>query len=117
LLRTLDPEPMRQTPGEMIRRILEGGYREALELEHFQSAESRAQDLEQLADFAAQFDALERFLGEVSLLSDFSAEEVREGVDPDEKVVLSSIHQAKGLEWRAVYLVWLVDGRFPLSRA
>ncbi len=32
-------------------------------------------------------------------------------------MVLSSVHQAKGLEWRAVFLVWLADGRFPSAQA
>ena len=32
-------------------------------------------------------------------------------------MVLSSVHQAKGLEWRAVFLVWLSDGRFPSAQA
>jgi superfamily I DNA/RNA helicase len=35
----------------------------------------------------------------------------------DEKVVLSSVHQAKGLEWRSVFVIWLADGRFPSQRA
>ena len=34
----------------------------------------------------------------------------------DEKVTLSSIHQAKGLEWKVVFLIWLVDGQFPNGR-
>ena len=34
----------------------------------------------------------------------------------DDKVTLSSIHQAKGLEWKAVFLIWLVDGQFPNGR-
>jgi DNA helicase-2/ATP-dependent DNA helicase PcrA len=42
---------------------------------------------------------------------------VSEGGEPDEKLVLSSVHQAKGLEWRAVFLVWLADGRFPSAQA
>jgi DNA helicase-2/ATP-dependent DNA helicase PcrA len=32
-------------------------------------------------------------------------------------MVLSSVHQAKGLEWRAVFVVWLADGRFPSAQA
>jgi superfamily I DNA/RNA helicase len=42
---------------------------------------------------------------------------VAEGGEPDEKMVLSSVHQAKGLEWRAVFLVWLADGWFPSAQA
>ncbi|MCX6349357.1 MAG: ATP-binding domain-containing protein, partial [Candidatus Aureabacteria bacterium] len=33
----------------------------------------------------------------------------------DEMVVLSTVHQAKGLEWRAVFLVWLAEGKFPAA--
>jgi DNA helicase-2/ATP-dependent DNA helicase PcrA len=40
-----------------------------------------------------------------------------EAEEPDEKMVLSSVHQAKGLEWRAVFVVWLADGRFPSIQA
>jgi len=35
----------------------------------------------------------------------------------DEKVTLSSIHQAKGLEWKAVFVIWLADGKFPTGRS
>jgi DNA helicase-2/ATP-dependent DNA helicase PcrA len=34
-----------------------------------------------------------------------------------EKITLSSIHQAKGLEWRVVFIIWLTDGMFPSSRS
>ena len=39
------------------------------------------------------------------------------GGDDDECVVLSTVHQAKGLEWSAVFVVWLADGRFPAAKA
>ncbi|HET6923334.1 MAG TPA: 3'-5' exonuclease, partial [Anaeromyxobacteraceae bacterium] len=48
---------------------------------------------------------------------ELTAETVSEGGEPDEKMVLSSVHQAKGLEWRAVLVVWLADGRFPSAQA
>ncbi len=59
----------------------------------------------------------ETFLAEISLLSELTAETVGEGGEPDEKMVLSSVHQAKGLEWRAVFVAWLADGRFPSAQA
>jgi DNA helicase-2/ATP-dependent DNA helicase PcrA len=34
-----------------------------------------------------------------------------------ERVTLSTIHQAKGLEWRAVFIVWMTEGMFPSSRS
>jgi len=33
----------------------------------------------------------------------------------DEKIVLSSVHQAKGLEWRIVFVIWLADGPLPVA--
>jgi DNA helicase-2/ATP-dependent DNA helicase PcrA len=49
------------------------------------------------------------------MLAEFQTEEVVEGSEPDEYVTLSSVHQAKGLEWRAVFVAWLAEGRFPLA--
>ena len=43
-----------------------------------------------------------------------SKEEYQDG--PDETVILSTIHQAKGLEWKAVFVVGLCDGQFPHAR-
>jgi DNA helicase-2/ATP-dependent DNA helicase PcrA len=96
--------------------VLEGGYEDRLR-DEFLNGDSRAEDIRQLAEFARGYESTEQFLAEVSLLSEISAETVSEGSEPDEKMVLSSVHQAKGLEWRAVFLVWLADGRFPSAQA
>jgi DNA helicase II / ATP-dependent DNA helicase PcrA len=83
----------------------------------FLNADSRVEDIRQLAEYARGYEDSEAFLAEIALLSELSAETVSEGGEPDEKMVLSSVHQAKGLEWRAVFLVWLADGRFPSAQA
>jgi DNA helicase-2/ATP-dependent DNA helicase PcrA len=101
----------------MIAHVLdEGGYREALKL-RYPNAQAREDDVRQLADYALQAEGLDQLLGDVALLDSFEGEDVVEGGDPDERVALSSVHQAKGLEWRAVFLVWLADGRFPSAPA
>ena len=53
-------------------------------------------------------------------MSDLSIEpqdrfaEVGDEADPDrEKLIISTIHSAKGLEWRVVFLIWALEGRFP----
>ena len=57
------------------------------------------------------------FLAQLSLMSSVDGEPTGNKSEPDdEKVTLSSIHQAKGLEWKAVFLIWLVDGQFPNGR-
>ena len=44
-------------------------------------------------------------------------EGIRAADSETEKVTLSTIHQAKGLEWRVVFVIWLTDGMFPSSRS
>ena len=103
-------------PGEMIRVLLDASYSEFL-TRSYPNAKERIDEIDQLADFAAGFADLEAFLSELALVQSFSAEEVVSAEDPDEKVTLSSVHQAKGLEWSRVFVVWLVDGTFPSDLA
>jgi DNA helicase-2/ATP-dependent DNA helicase PcrA len=108
---------MRSQPSEMIRCILhEGGYGEALK-QRYANAQARYDDVLQLADYALQAESLEQLLADLTLLDSLEAEDVVEGGEPDEKLTLSTVHQAKGLEWRAVFLIWLADGRFPSAPA
>jgi DNA helicase-2/ATP-dependent DNA helicase PcrA len=116
LLRALSRRPTADLPGEAIERVLDEGYEEYLRTE-FLNADSRIEDIRQLAEYARGYEDTESFLAEIALLTEISAETVSEGGETDEKMVLSSVHQAKGLEWRAVFVVWLADGRFPSSQA
>jgi len=121
LLKTLSQPTMKSQPGEMIRAILApipegGGYSDVLKKE-FPTSTERIDDIEQLADYAGGFASLEELLSELSLLQSFSAEDVVSADDPDEKVTLSTVHQAKGLEWGRVFVPWLVEGRFPSDLA
>lgn len=67
----------------------------------------------------------EAFLSELALINTerfalpgaTMGEDVVMGGDEDERLALSSIHQAKGLEWRVVFLIWAADGRFPSARS
>ena len=57
------------------------------------------------------------FLSQLSLLATTETESIREPDQETERITLSTIHQAKGLEWRAVFVIWLTDGMFPSSRS
>jgi DNA helicase-2/ATP-dependent DNA helicase PcrA len=116
LLRALARKPVCDLPGESIEKVLEGGYEDYLRAE-FLNADSRLEDVRQLAEYARGYEDTEAFLAEVSLLTELTSETVSEGGEPDEKMILSSVHQAKGLEWRAVFVAWLADGRFPSAQA
>jgi DNA helicase-2/ATP-dependent DNA helicase PcrA len=106
----------RDHPAELLSAILRGGYARYLAAT-FDDAEARVQDIDQLASYAQSFAGLEELLSELSLLASFTAEHVTLGAEPDERLTLSSVHQAKGLEWRVVFVIWLADGRFPSAPA
>ncbi|MFW6198744.1 MAG: ATP-dependent helicase, partial [Acidobacteriota bacterium] len=105
-------------PEGAIRMILEGGYDEYAAGE-FTNYESRIEDLEQLALFAGQYDGVGALLEELILLGEMYGQDVRAGGEEDEEggVVLSTVHQAKGLEWEAVFLIHLLEGALPSPRA
>ncbi len=113
--RLSSPESFR-TPGALIGEVLAGGYAEYLRAE-FPEEERREEDIRQLAEFAGRFEELPRFLSEIALVSEFSAEEAAAGDAPDAMLTLSSVHQSKGLEWRVVFILWLAEGRFPFISA
>jgi DNA helicase-2/ATP-dependent DNA helicase PcrA len=102
-------------PGEAIRRVVDAFYRDWAR-GHLENAGSRLDDLDQLALFADAYPDVSTFLAEVTLLNDLSGEDAVAG-PPDEMVTLSTVHQAKGIEWRAVFIIWLAEGRFPSFRA
>jgi DNA helicase II / ATP-dependent DNA helicase PcrA len=68
-------------------------------------------------NFSTQYQSLESLLSELSLLSGIDGEEIAEPGKEDEKVILSTVHQAKGLEWKVVFLIWCAEGRFPSPKA
>ncbi len=109
-------ERQRARPGEMVREVLASGYREYVRAQ-LDNAASRLDDLEQLALFADAYDEVAAFLDEVTLMNELSGEDVVAVEGDRQRVTLSTVHQAKGLEWGAVFLVWLAEGRFPTARA
>jgi DNA helicase-2/ATP-dependent DNA helicase PcrA len=93
-----------------------GGYRVYLQ-DNYSDASSREEDLIQLGNFSAQFIQMEDFLNELALLTNMAKEENVSEEDDEDKIALSTIHQAKGLEWAYVFLIWCADGMIPLQRA
>ena len=116
ILRALRAPELLNKPAEMVQLILSGGY-EAYMQTRFENYELRLEDIRQLSNYAAQFDSLERFLSDLALLGNLEAEDVITADAPDEKIHLSSVHQAKGLEWDVVFVIWLTEGHFPSFRS
>ncbi|MEN6420454.1 MAG: ATP-dependent helicase [Smithella sp.] len=93
-----------------------GGYRVYLQ-DNYSDASSREEDLIQLGNFSAQFIQMEDFLNELALLTNMAKEDENGEEGDEDKVALSTIHQAKGLEWSYVFLIWCADGMIPLQKA
>ncbi len=112
----LEATDKRDNPSEMIRLVLEAGYEDVLQ-ETYANHASRLDDLKELAIFAAQFHGLEEFLSQLALLTNLEAEDGQPARDDDERLRLSTIHQAKGLEFDVVFIIMLCDGLFPSLRS
>ncbi len=115
-LRILSAEAMKRNPSESIRILVERGYADYARAK-FANVQARLDDLEQLSQYALRYEDVSQFLDEVALSNPIAGEDVAVVGPEDEKIVLSSVHQAKGLEWRVVFVIWLADGRFPSARA
>jgi DNA helicase-2/ATP-dependent DNA helicase PcrA len=102
-------------PSAAIEHVLRNGYEDYL-YSHYPNAEERIEDIEQMTRFAVKYSSLETFVSEMSLQS-ASGGEVEEGDEDRECVILSTVHQAKGLEWNTIFMIGLNDGRFPSVRS
>lgn len=125
LMTNLSSPTLVSKPGSQIELVLASGYHDYL-LNAFPNANARVDDLEQLARYATRFEDTEQFLAELALIAmeKFGGAEGVSGEDvidaseeDDDRIVLTSIHQAKGLEWKYVFLIWAADGKLPSARS
>jgi len=119
LAHTLDeiaPGGQPNPPSEMITSVVEAIYDDYAKV-NFTNYELRREDLNQLAAFARQFKDLNEFLSQLALISNVDAEAAPNQTADREAVNLSTVHQAKGLEFHTVFVIWLTDGMFPSSRS
>ena len=112
----LETEDARTDASKMIRLAVEAGYEDHLK-ENYANYRSRLEDLDQLAVFARQFTTVDDFLTQLALLTNIDAEEQKPSDRDDEQLRLSTIHQAKGLEFDVVFVIMLCDGLFPSARS
>ncbi|HIE03630.1 MAG TPA: ATP-dependent helicase [Candidatus Latescibacteria bacterium] len=101
-----------QSPGESVEIVLSSDYRDYLRTT-YDDPESRLEDLYQLAVLAGQYGSVEEFLTQLVLLGELYGGDLRPDLRDPERLVLSSVHQAKGLEWWAVFVLRVVEGAFP----
>src|SRR5437016_683370 len=119
LAHTLDeiaPGGQPNPPSEMITSVVEAIYDDYAKV-NFANYQLRREDLDQLAAFARQFKDVHEFLSQLALISNVDAEAAAVQTNDKEAVNLSTVHQAKGLEFHTVFVIWLTDGMFPSSRS
>ncbi len=83
----------------------------------FDNADERFLDLEELAKMASSYSTLKTFLLDLGSFEEFKGGTTLSGAQKDEALVLSTIHQAKGLEWEAVFIIGFCDYDFPHPKA
>ena len=104
-------------PSDMIYSVLEGMYDDYMK-SSFDNYEHRKNDVEKLLEYGTTFDDVLLFLEQLSLMSNTDGDPAakKKEADAGPQVTMSSIHQAKGLEWKVVFLIWLAEGQFPNAR-
>jgi DNA helicase-2/ATP-dependent DNA helicase PcrA len=99
-------------PGPVLQAALEeSGYLGELEAERSVEAAGRLENLGELVGSAREFTRMDEFIEQVSLVAD------TDDLDDDNRVVLMTLHSAKGLEYPVVFLIGLEEGVFPHIRA
>jgi len=103
------------SPPDQLQRLL--NYYYPILKEQYDDYPKRIRDLEHLMVMAERYANLEEFLADLTLEPPETSVTEVDAPDRDERLVLSTIHSAKGLEWHCVFVLWLVDGRFPSTYA
>ena len=103
-------------PADAIGAVLKGGY-PAVVRAKYERPDNRLADIEQLAVLAGRYASLERLIAELLLAGDVYGMDSASGEEIADALVLSTVHQAKGLEWSRVFVLRLIEGSFPHYRA
>ena len=108
-------------PGKLVETFVKAFYSDFIDAT-FDNPRSRQDDILELCTFAAKYPTTAAFLEEMALLTNLDATgqqapASRRDAEPADTLRLTTVHQAKGLEWKAVFILWMVHGMFPSARA
>lgn len=107
---------VREKPAHVLQLVLEAFYEDYAK-DNFANYSIRLDEIDQLINFAQTFTDTSDFLTQLALLSNLQSEDEKPRGDDQESIKLTTIHQAKGLEFEAVFLIMLCDGLFPTGRS
>jgi superfamily I DNA/RNA helicase len=107
-------QPSASSPAEVVRLAIEGWYGDYMR-NIYDNWESRREDLQSIIGFASRHADMNELLAQLVLLNSETSDR---SVEPDADTVrLTTIHQAKGLEFPIVFIIGAADGLLPLKRA
>jgi DNA helicase-2/ATP-dependent DNA helicase PcrA len=112
LIAELHAPAMRDEVAKSIGYVVDRFYSAYADRE-FDNAPNRLRDLEQLAVYAEQQGTVGDFLDQLTLSGVIAGRDLVKNEETDDAVVLSTVHQAKGLEFHAVFILWVAEERFP----
>jgi DNA helicase-2/ATP-dependent DNA helicase PcrA len=101
-------------PDKSVERAIE--YYEPILRERFDDFPRRRKDLDQMISMAGRYRKLGPFLDDLVMEPPNSSADLESGSSRD-RLTLSTVHSAKGLEWSTVYIIWVMEGYFPSSKA
>ncbi len=106
------------TPGEIFDELMEY-YQPICERVYHDDYPRRSRDLEQLHLLLSGYDSLQQFIDDTALDPPQAVNDAQEigGSPPDDRLILSTIHSAKGLEWDTVFVIHLAEGTFPTFKS
>lgn len=111
-----DEENFFEDPGKTVYKFVQAFYHQYA-VNSFENAQRRLDDIQELILFSNRYGDVKEFLADMSLLTNVDKEYTQSAQSREDALVLSTIHQAKGLEWGAVIILWATEGMFPSSRA
>ncbi len=110
LMDSLHPASHSPLPAELVNTVIT--YLNPYLTHAYDNFDERAEDLAQISRNLSAHDNLDDFLAQIALLSEIDTPATPEA----DTVTLSTIHQAKGLEWKIVFIIFLGEGQFPHRR-
>lgn len=130
----VEPKPRYAQAFERLRKELEGldqhrlplaevgarllGYYEPLLVKKYDDYPKRFKELEHLLTIMERYRSAEHFLADMALEPpNARVDNILAADYDDQRLVLSTIHSAKGLEWHTVFIIWALEGRFPVTYA
>ena len=116
-MKSIDPVEHSLSVAEMIRKCLEGCAEDWMRAE-YDNADIRLDDVGQLSIYSEKFESLDDFLSDMALQTNMDGETANlTNTEQEDALNLSTIHQAKGLEYDVVFVIMLCEGMFPSYRS